>query len=127
MSHLSRIAVICSILAAGCTFRTHPGPLVERCNEVPPELSGCSSCHAELASIAGWYEQPIGSRYSCLPSDMNGRQAFYVLFTQSNSLSVPEHAAPYEWAQECFCRDGSSSNPERRCYTLAGEFETDCP
>jgi hypothetical protein len=106
---------------AGPTRPPDAAEPVALCDTVPAELAGCASCHDEYGSIDGFRARPNGS---CLESDTNGRQAFYVLFTQSHAITVPEHTAPYEWAESCFCvRDPDSPH---ECHTLAGEFETDC-
>lgn len=104
------------------------GPAPVECLTLPPEMQGCGSCHVDRRDVAGWYLRPTTfpaqTFFSSpgLSSDTWGRWAFFVLFTQSNSATVPMHREPYGWAERCFCLNGDIGTTEQRCRTHAGEF-----
>lgn len=103
------------------------GPAPAECLELPVEMQACGSCHVDRRDVAGWYERPSGGGGTfvtppALSTDTWGRWAFFVLFTQSNAITVDEHRAPYGWAEQCFCQHGDIRLTEGRCRTHAGEF-----
>lgn len=78
----------------------------------------CASCHEEAETPAGWYS----GGDPCVEGDTWGRWAFFVLFDGSRTATVPEHRAPYDTAESCFC---VVDEENRRCLTLAGAYERD--
>lgn len=121
-------AAMVALALNGCLSLTWPAGAVrpdagivdagDPCASIPLEMAVCGDCHEEARTIDGWSSHPSGSSPA---SHTWGREAFWELFTQSDSATIPEHAAPYEWAEQCFCT--RSDDEPHRCLTLTGEWE----